>query len=208
MGDEEDEEYVVSVAGEKALLGCAWMKAPARLEDVHTERERCFANLAAASLQTFAFDSALKYCKRALTLNPRNAKVYFRKGRAEMELGEMAAAMTSFSEALRLAPKDVEVAKALQLARVACLEEKTESRAVQREFVHKSAEPADSATHMGGYAKQNVAAALWDRAAMENGRVSDESKEKLSEEDAASQIEYNKRQLLHHCEQSKQKEAE
>ena len=62
-------------------------------------------------------------------------------GRAEMALGDYDAAAKSFSEALRLAPTDVEAAKALREARAARLSEKNESRVLERDFVGQAQLP-------------------------------------------------------------------
>lgn len=220
-GEDEDEDVFPAdtqpaeapIVDEGVLLGCAWMSGSVRIEDVHAERERCLANLAAASLQTSEFSGALKYCERALVLNKDSAKVWFRKGRAEMALGDAMAAATSLSEAVRLAPKDGEAARALQAARAARQSENEDKRARERAFVQTSTEPAGVVVEAGGHASGNAAAGLWDgasegeRSARDTGSR-DKSEKNMSDEDKAAQVEYNKRQLMYHFGKSKQKPEE
>ncbi|CAE7695642.1 FKBP62, partial [Symbiodinium sp. CCMP2456] len=103
------------------------------LQEVYAERERCLGNIAASALLLASASSeeerkreegfagkAKRYSDRALRLNAGSAKLWFRKGRAEMMMTDFAAALKSLTEAVRLAPADPEVRKYWEEAKSAC----------------------------------------------------------------------------------------
>eukprot|EP00438_Fugacium_kawagutii_P001336 Skav226320 [mRNA] locus=scaffold3301:620869:623305:- [translate_table: standard] len=86
------------------------------LEDVHAERTE-----EEPSIEGYA-GKAKRYSQRALKLKKDDSKLWFRKGRAELLLGEISAAAASFTEAARISPKDPNVRKYLQEERKAEIE--------------------------------------------------------------------------------------
>eukprot|EP00435_Cladocopium_sp_Y103_P019936 s1314_g4.t2 len=166
------------------------------LEDVHAERVRCLSNLAAASLA--ALDEtreepsiegyagkAKRYSQRALKLKKDDAKLWFRKGRAELLLGEISTAATSFAEAARMSPQDPNVRKYLQEARAACQAERNACRSMEK-------------------AMSDPSSWVDDQKEMSRNQLKPK-KEYASEEERKADIEYNKRQLLYHFEKAKVK---
>ncbi|CAL1173195.1 unnamed protein product [Cladocopium goreaui] len=166
------------------------------LEDVHAERVRCLSNLAAASLA--ALDEtreepsiegyagkAKRYSQRALKLKKDDAKLWFRKGRAELLLGEISTAATSFAEAARMSPQDPNVRKYLQEARAACQAERNACRSMEKAMSDTSSWVDDLQETSRNQLKPK--------------------KEYASEEERKADIEYNKRQLLYHFEKAKVK---
>ncbi|CAJ1394005.1 unnamed protein product [Effrenium voratum] len=118
-------------------------EADVALEEVHAERVKCLANLAAAALSALAetgdnpsednfAGKAKRYSQRALKLNPADARVWFRRGRAELLLGDPDAALRSFAEANRLSPQDPEVRRCLQEVQATVQSARTAQRQVER----------------------------------------------------------------------------
>lgn len=64
-----------------------------------------YSNLGGLALQKQAYESAQKYLKQALDLNPHYADLYLHYGRACRKLGEQEAAKDAFEEALRINPR-------------------------------------------------------------------------------------------------------
>ncbi|CAJ1449808.1 unnamed protein product, partial [Effrenium voratum] len=171
-------------------------EADVALEEVHAERVKCLANLAAAALSALAetgdnpsednfAGKAKRYSQRALKLNPADARVWFRRGRAELLLGDPDAALRSFAEANRLSPQDPEVRRCLQEVQATVQSARTAQRQVERTM-----------------AKAAVAEAP--KAAAKPAAPT-EAKPPKSPEERAAEIEYNKRQLLYHVEKAKVK---
>ncbi|CAK9083754.1 unnamed protein product [Durusdinium trenchii] len=162
------------------------------LQEVHAERLRCLSNLAAASLAALEetgqepsvegyAGKAKRYAHRGLQLRKDEPKLWFRKGKAELLLGEIASAASTLTEAARLAPQDPNIRKLLQEARVACAAERSAQRHVE---------------HAMGAGAAEVAGA-------ERRNEPKPKKQFASEEERKAEIEYNKRQLLYHFEKAK-----
>lgn len=151
------------------------------IAEVHAERFKCFSNLAAVSLRIKDFDltKTTSWCHRALQIDSKDARVWYRKGCAERELGDIKGAVKSFKEAAKLAPKDAAIRAALSEVEVAQKEE--------------------GQTLTGGYATR-YASALWGDASIE--RAATEPKPKAKPIDPAD-AEHNRRELLHHMEKAR-----
>eukprot|EP00928_Gymnodinium_smaydae_P041621 TRINITY_DN28142_c0_g1_i1.p1 TRINITY_DN28142_c0_g1~~TRINITY_DN28142_c0_g1_i1.p1 ORF type:complete len:416 (-),score=84.73 TRINITY_DN28142_c0_g1_i1:355-1602(-) len=170
------------------------------LEEVQAERGRCLANLAAAALKKEDFANARRYCERAVHVSANNAKVWFRKGKAEMGLHELTSAERSFAEALRLSPDDREAQRALREVRMARREEKTAKSERERAmFGCAKDRPARESS--------SAVEALWkggaDAVAGQHDRPKPQDRVYASEEERAAEIEYNKRQLMYHMEKNR-----
>eukprot|EP00929_Paragymnodinium_shiwhaense_P075307 TRINITY_DN38492_c0_g1_i2.p1 TRINITY_DN38492_c0_g1~~TRINITY_DN38492_c0_g1_i2.p1 ORF type:complete len:288 (-),score=80.68 TRINITY_DN38492_c0_g1_i2:548-1411(-) len=200
--EEEDDSHGCSrVHGERV-----------ELKDVHAERERCLSNLAAVALNKGQTAKAVKYCERALALNEANAKVWFRKGRAELAEGRMDAACESLREAVGLAPKDAEAQQLLRDCLQQSKQARQEQRSREKEFARAGVgtNADDEPTH--------AVDALWAGGAREReahkgssgysaAKVAASGKQQdKAERDA--EIEYNRRQLLYHMEKNKVRSEE
>ena len=69
----------------------------------------CYLNIAACQLRLNDASAAVTACTSALDLDPQNPKALYRRGQAQMALGEIGAAKTDLLAAARLDPKSREI---------------------------------------------------------------------------------------------------
>lgn len=83
-------------------------------EATAAERGALLNNAAAAALALRAFAAAVAHAKAAAALLPSNAKALYRLGRAHAGLGQDGAARDALSRALKLAPRDAAIQRAMK----------------------------------------------------------------------------------------------
>ena len=74
----------------------------------------CYLNIAASQLRLDDAAAAVTACTSALEIDAQNAKALYRRGQAQMALGEIGAAKTDLLAAARLDPKSREVRNELE----------------------------------------------------------------------------------------------
>lgn len=95
-------------------------------EDDGTQRKellRLHLNLAACELRLGGFQDVLLHCEKALKLDERCAKAYFRRAKALLQLDDAPAALCNAEAAHQLSPKDPDVQELVEEAKKKCVEQ-------------------------------------------------------------------------------------
>eukprot|EP01127_Copromyxa_protea_P007288 TRINITY_DN171_c5_g1_i1.p1 TRINITY_DN171_c5_g1~~TRINITY_DN171_c5_g1_i1.p1 ORF type:complete len:733 (-),score=236.06 TRINITY_DN171_c5_g1_i1:23-2221(-) len=101
-------------------------ETPEQLEEAKAIKLACYLNLAQCLIKVGAYTKAIDNCKAALSIDPKNAKGFFRRGNAYFANREFEEAQKDFLEASKLLPNDRSVKVQLDKANkmVALLKEK------------------------------------------------------------------------------------
>eukprot|EP01117_Protostelium_nocturnum_P020324 TRINITY_DN908_c0_g2_i2.p1 TRINITY_DN908_c0_g2~~TRINITY_DN908_c0_g2_i2.p1 ORF type:complete len:221 (-),score=104.22 TRINITY_DN908_c0_g2_i2:9-671(-) len=93
-------------------------------EKVNAIKLPTLLNLAASQIKLKEFSEARLNCHKALDIDNNNVKALYRKGQAELGLGNIEEAKSDLTEAVKLAPKNKEIRDELEKAKKAEVEYK------------------------------------------------------------------------------------
>ncbi|KAI8912183.1 hypothetical protein DFJ77DRAFT_71779 [Powellomyces hirtus] len=102
-------------------------------KDIKETLKACYSNMAACYLRQSNWSKCIAQTTKVITLDPSNAKAYFRRGQSHLELRDnVDAAYADLKKAAELAPQDSGIRDALAKATAEIRDQEMKSRAAFR----------------------------------------------------------------------------